>query len=175
MQYFPRISPNSLKISPKVRASIQIQRSTYAYLYIKIELIVLHLKGHFTGFNLIYWTAMCGKYFLRGSILENVEKCGKTAVFLGGYSRLGKFCLCGYGRIGQLHLHQLLNMYGRRQSVSQSVCHVTARLHTSKREPTRKIITKYFLLFNLLQYIKEREGVLRVETFTSCHTCTSPS
>ena len=26
------------------------------------------------GFNLIYWTPMCGKYFLEGSILE---KCGK--------------------------------------------------------------------------------------------------
>ena len=31
--------------------------------------------------NLIYWTPICGKYFLDDSILENVGKYGKTAVF----------------------------------------------------------------------------------------------
>ena len=34
MRYFPRISPNSLKISPEFRANIQIQRPTYVYLLI---------------------------------------------------------------------------------------------------------------------------------------------
>ena len=42
------------------------------------------------GFNLIYWTPICGKTFLDCSILE---KCGKiwkkTAVFPGGYGRIG--------------------------------------------------------------------------------------
>ena len=35
MRYFPRISQNSLKISPKFRANIQIQSPAYAYLFIK--------------------------------------------------------------------------------------------------------------------------------------------
>ena len=38
------------------------------------------------GFNLIYWTPICGKNLLECTILE---KCGKTAVFPGGYSRIG--------------------------------------------------------------------------------------
>ena len=37
------------------------------------------------GFNLIYWTPLCGKYFLDGSILEKI-----TAVFPGSYSRIGE-------------------------------------------------------------------------------------
>ena len=83
MRYFPRICPNSLKISPKFRAYIQIQRPTYAYLYIKMKLFLLHLKGHFTGFNFIYWTVICGKCFLRGSILEKCGKICKNGRFSG--------------------------------------------------------------------------------------------
>ena len=37
-------------------------------------------------FDLIYWTPMCDKYFLKGSILD---KCGKTAVFPDGYDGWG--------------------------------------------------------------------------------------
>ena len=42
------------------------------------------------GFNLMYWTPMGGFYFLVGSILKNVENFGKTAVFPGGYDRIGE-------------------------------------------------------------------------------------
>ena len=45
------------------------------------------------GFNLIYWTYICGKYFLNGSFLE---KYGKTAVFPGGYGLIGEI---PHGRI----------------------------------------------------------------------------
>ena len=45
------------------------------------------------GFNLIYWTLMSGGYFLYGS---NLEKYGKTAVFPGGYGRIGEI---PHGRI----------------------------------------------------------------------------
>ena len=90
MRYFPRISPNSLKISPKFRAYIQIQRPTYAYLYIKMKLFLLHFKGHFIGFNLIHWTVICGKYFLRGSILKKCGKMWKNGRFSGGYDRIGE-------------------------------------------------------------------------------------
>ena len=45
------------------------------------------------GFNLIYWTPICGKYFL---FWENVEKYGKTAVFPGGYGRIGEI---SHGRL----------------------------------------------------------------------------
>ena len=38
------------------------------------------------GFNLIYWTPICGKNFVDCSIWE---KYGKTAVFPGGYGRIG--------------------------------------------------------------------------------------
>ena len=37
MQYFPRISPNSLKISPKFRADNQIQSPTDLYIFIKTK------------------------------------------------------------------------------------------------------------------------------------------
>ena len=39
-----------------------------------IDLIPSLLNGHFIGFNLIYWMYICGKYFLMGSLLENLEK-----------------------------------------------------------------------------------------------------
>ena len=45
------------------------------------------------GFNLIYWTPMGGFYILIGSILENF---GKTAVFPGGFGRIGEM---PHGRI----------------------------------------------------------------------------
>ena len=54
MRYFPRISPNSLRISPKFRADIQIQSLTYTYLFIKTKLFLLNMKGCFISFNLIY-------------------------------------------------------------------------------------------------------------------------
>ena len=44
--------------------------------------------SNFIGFNLIYWSPICGKYFLDCSNLENVEKYGKTAIFPGGYGRI---------------------------------------------------------------------------------------
>ena len=41
------------------------------------------------GFNLVYWTTICGIYSLGGSILEKIwGKNGKTAVFPGAYSRI---------------------------------------------------------------------------------------
>ena len=74
MRYFPRISPNSLKIPPKFRANTKIQSLTNANLFIKTKLFILHCAWYLMGFYLIYWTPICGKYFLDGSFLE---KCGK--------------------------------------------------------------------------------------------------
>ena len=74
MRYFPRISPNFLKISPKFRATTHIQSLTNAHTFIKTKSFSLRFTGNFTGFNLIYLTPVCGKYFFDGS---NVEKCGK--------------------------------------------------------------------------------------------------
>ena len=48
------------------------------------------------GFNLIYWTPMGGCYFLLGSNLEKYGKFWKTAVFPGGYGRIGEI---PHGRI----------------------------------------------------------------------------
>ena len=91
MRYFPRISPNSLKLSPKLRANVKFQSSTHAYLFIKTKLCLLHSKAHFISFNLIYWTPICGKYSLECTIFFlNVEKYGKTAVFPGGYGQIGE-------------------------------------------------------------------------------------
>ena len=42
---------------------------------------------NFIGFNLIYWSPICGKYFLDCSFLE---KYGKMAVFPGSYGRIGE-------------------------------------------------------------------------------------
>ena len=75
MGYFPRMSPNSLKICPKRRVNVHIQSPTDLYLLIKTKSFLLNLKGHFISFNLIYWTPICGKY-------------GKMAVFPGGYGRI---------------------------------------------------------------------------------------
>ena len=44
MRYFPRISPNSLKISPKVRGNIQSQSTTHAYIFI-IFIIFIKTKS----------------------------------------------------------------------------------------------------------------------------------
>ena len=74
MRYFPRISQNSLKIPPKFRANTQIQSVNNVYLFIKTKLFLLHLMWNFIGFNLIYWSSICGQYFLDCSFLE---KCGK--------------------------------------------------------------------------------------------------
>ena len=74
MRYIPRISPNSLKISPKFRATIDIQSLTNAHIFIKTKLFLLHFTGYFSGFNLIYWTPVSGQYLFTGS---NLEKCGK--------------------------------------------------------------------------------------------------
>ena len=48
------------------------------------------------GFNLIYWTPMGGYYFFVGSNWKNMENSGKTAVFPGGYGRIGEI---QHGRI----------------------------------------------------------------------------
>ena len=47
------------------------------------------------GFNLIHWTPM-GGYFLLVLIWKNMENSGKTAVFPGGYGRIGEI---QHGRI----------------------------------------------------------------------------
>ena len=83
MRYFPRISPNSLKLSPKLRANVKFQSSTHAYLFIKTKLCLLHSKVHFISFNLIYWTPICGKYSLECSILEKCGKIWKNGCFSG--------------------------------------------------------------------------------------------
>ena len=41
------------------------------------------------GFKMIYWTPMSGSYFFRVLFWKNVGKCGKTAIFPGGYGRIG--------------------------------------------------------------------------------------
>ena len=92
MRYFPRISPISLKISPKFRATIHIQSLTNAHIFIKTKSFPLRVKGNFTGFNLIYCTpALCAVYtFLLVLIWKNVENLGKMAFFPGGYGRIGE-------------------------------------------------------------------------------------
>ena len=60
LRYFPRISPNSLKISPKFRATNHIQSLTNAHIFIKTRSFPLCLRENFTGFNLIYCTPVCG-------------------------------------------------------------------------------------------------------------------
>ena len=53
MRYFPRISPNSLKILSKYSNS-------KLYLSIKTISFLLHVIDFFMAFNLIYWTPTCG-------------------------------------------------------------------------------------------------------------------
>ena len=60
----------------------------------------MHLKGNFIGFNLLYWTPTCGKYFLEGSIFEKCGKMWKNGRFPAATAGLGKYCTSGYGRIG---------------------------------------------------------------------------
>ena len=48
------------------------------------------------GFEFIYWTPVSGLYFLQGSTLENFGKFWKTAVFPGGFGRIGEI---PHGRI----------------------------------------------------------------------------
>ena len=67
---------------------------TDEYLFIKTKQLLLHLNGHFIGFNLIYWIALCGKYFLECSILE---KCGKIWLDWGNTARAD---MAGLGSIG---------------------------------------------------------------------------
>ena len=42
------------------------------------------------GFNLIYWTRKCGFTFWWVLSWKIVEKFGNTAVFPGGYGRIGE-------------------------------------------------------------------------------------
>ena len=104
MWYFPRISPNSLKISPKLRANILIQSPTHPYLFIKTKQFLLYLKGNFIGFNLMYWTPICGKYFLEGSILEKYGKMWKNGRFSGrlrpDWGNTARAAMAGLGSIG---------------------------------------------------------------------------
>ena len=60
MRYFPRISPNSLKISPKLRATIHIQSLTNVHIFIKTKSFLWRFTQNFPGFNLIYWTPVSG-------------------------------------------------------------------------------------------------------------------
>ena len=57
------------------------------------------------GFNLIYWTPLCGKYFLDGSILEKRLFSGQLQPDWGNptwaaTAGLGKCCRSGYDQIG---------------------------------------------------------------------------
>ena len=47
MRHFPRISQNSLKISSKFRANVQIQSLTYAHLFIEMESYIFAIKRAF--------------------------------------------------------------------------------------------------------------------------------
>ena len=77
MQYFPRNSPNSLKISPKFRANNNIQSLTNADPFYQNEnFFFLHFRGHFIGFYLIYCTPICGFSLLDGSICGKIWKNG---------------------------------------------------------------------------------------------------
>ena len=104
MRYFPRISPNSLKISPEFRANNLFQSPTDEYLFIKTKQLLLHLNGHFIGFNLIYWIALCGKYFLKCSILEKYGKIWKNGRFSGrlwpDWGNTARADMAGLGSIG---------------------------------------------------------------------------
>ena len=65
------------------------------------DIFFLHLKEHFVGFNLIYWTSMSGSYFLYGSILEKMWKLWEKRLFFwADMAGLGKYHTGGYGRIG---------------------------------------------------------------------------
>ena len=107
MWYFPRISPNSLKISPIFRANIQIQNVTYMHLFISTESILLHWRGHFIAFNLIYWTPICGLYILGGSILEKCGKIWKNGRFSGriwpDWGNTARADMAGLGSIGLMN------------------------------------------------------------------------
>ena len=53
------------------------------------------------GFNLIYWTPICGKTFLDCSILEKMWKnMEKRPFFRAATAGLGTYRTGGYGRIG---------------------------------------------------------------------------
>ena len=42
------------------------------------------------GFYLIYWTSICGEYFLHGSFLENCGKIWKNGHFSGRLRWIGE-------------------------------------------------------------------------------------
>ena len=91
MRYFPRISPNSLKISPKFRVDSQIQSLPWTYLFIKTKLFLLRLKLHFTSYNMIYWAPTCGRHFWEGFFFGKMWKnMEKRPLFPGSYGRIGK-------------------------------------------------------------------------------------
>ena len=49
----------------------------------------------------MYWTPICGRYFLKGSILEKMWKnMEKRPFFRAAMAGLGKYHMDGYGRIG---------------------------------------------------------------------------
>ena len=76
VQYFPRISQSSLKIPLKFRADTQIQSVTNAYFFYQNEMVSF-------PFNLIFWTPICGEYFLHCSILEKWGEKWKNCRFSG--------------------------------------------------------------------------------------------
>ena len=76
MRYFPKIPPNSLKISPNVRANNQSQSPTDLHIFIKTKLFHLHLQE---------------------KMWENMEK---RLFFRAALAGLGKYRMGGYGRIG---------------------------------------------------------------------------
>ena len=44
----------------------------------------MHLKEHFVGFNLMYWTPIYGKCVLEGRFLEKCGQIWKKGRFSGG-------------------------------------------------------------------------------------------
>ena len=98
MQYFSRISPNSLRIPLDFWADIQF---TMDYLFMKTKSFLLHLNEDFVGFNLIYWNHICGLYFLEefsfGKMWKFLEK---RPFFQADMAELGKYNMGGYGRFG---------------------------------------------------------------------------
>ena len=75
---FPQDFPKFPQNSPQFRANTQIQILTNAYLLIKTKRFLLHLTWNFMGFNLIYWTPICGKNLLDYLVSEKEQDDSKN-------------------------------------------------------------------------------------------------
>ena len=76
------------------------------------------------GFNLIYWTPMCGKYFLEGSILEKCGKIWKNGRFSGrlwpDWGNTTWAAMAGLGSIG-LSKAELIDIAKKKATRSDNV------------------------------------------------------